>query len=169
MRLKWVAVISAVVAVALAGCGDSDDQNVRPAATVEAPPNASDTPLGPRLSRAEFIARANAICLRLRRSAEDIPTDTLDDLIAAGPAEQKALVGGLADLRRVVPPEALDSDYERFLDALSAQHEDFQRVVEAAGQDDANLVRLRAGKFEKARQARGTIASDLGLADCETR
>ena len=126
MHVKWVAVMSAVAVVALPGCGDTDDQNVRSAVTVDAPANASDKPLGPRLSRAEFIAKANAICLRLKRSAEDIPTDTLGDLIVAGPVEQKAVVGGLADLRRVVPPEELDSDYERFLDALDVQHEDFQ-------------------------------------------
>ena len=151
--MKWATVLLAVLAAAAAGCGGSSN--------------------GPRLTRAELIAKGDAICTKYKKKNQELnknapaktpndPSATDAQVKAAAPIlEQLAdnLRAAHGEFAKLNPPADVESDWNNTLDDLdqlatkldtaaqSAQALDRQRVVNEYG----GILRLnhRISTFEQ--------------------
>jgi hypothetical protein len=141
------AIILAVVAAVVAGCGGDGGSD--------------------RLSTAEFRQQANAICgefdakiaaIGAPTSPEDIP-----EFVEKGiPLIQQ----GLAELRALNPPEELEADYNRMLDETAKAIPAARKLADAAAKQDAAAVQEALQEGEEADAESDRLATKLGLDRC---
>jgi hypothetical protein len=143
--MRAIAAATAAAAV-LAGCaGDADE----------------------RLSRAEFVERATAICERAeeRLRALDEPGSVAE--LEAYARDAGEITGtGVSDLRELEPPEQLEDGFERYLAAgedVVALLDELQRA--AAGGDEAQAREI-AGRIGDRADAQAA-ARAAGIPACE--
>ena len=114
-----------------------------------------------RLSREELVERASQICRDANSRLDDLPEPQGIDGIAAYARDAEKIVGGaVGDLRELEPPEELEADYGRWLDAnddILAALEDLQEVdadadmtavVERGGAANTRADRIAARELE---------------------
>jgi hypothetical protein len=151
LRPRWIALTALLVAigVALPGCGSGSD----------------------RVSAAELTQRADEICGKERRSFgriqahappnASVAADQTDGLI-------KVTEDANSELRDLLPPEELESAYDRYLEARDRALDQLKRGrVAAEDQDSAAYGAAQAAAAREALERR-KLAEALGLKVCSS-
>jgi cysteine sulfinate desulfinase/cysteine desulfurase-like protein len=146
-RSAALAAVLAAVATATASCRNGDGDG--------------------RLSREEFLRRADAICAdydaRLARLGNPASIAELGRLAArALPIARE----GVAKLRALEPPEELARDVERWLARNDENVSRIAAIGEAAQADDATRVQEIASAATANERRADALARRLGLRDC---
>ena len=135
-------------ALALAGCGGGDTA-------------------GGTLTKAEFVAQANAICkdYDARITALGEP-GSIDDLVGLAEKAKPIAEDGVAKLRALKAPEKLQASYDKYLATGDVNIELLVQLGEAAKSGDvAAIEKIGTGGEDNADKAHG-IAAELGLTEC---
>ena len=139
-------VVVAVVAVGLlAGCGSSE----------------------PRLTKAQFTERANAICSRYATYLSGLTSRDVAQMQATIAKALPVLRAGNDELRTLRPPVELQDAYDRWLDASDLQLKTIERVQEDVQKNDvadavAALKTLAGTNLQQLK----ADSSALGLTAC---
>jgi hypothetical protein len=153
--LATAGVLIATSALALSACGGGDDKGSSSTTTT----TTSSKPL----TRAQFVAQANAICAG--------PIAALEKIEINGPADLRAHVGEALDLikpttdklRALQPPASVRSQYQRLLDLQGEQIALLERVQAASSDDQVTQIAQRGSKSADELEK---LARDLGLTKC---
>ena len=142
--LRASAVALAVAATGVAGCGSSS-----------------------RLSRADFVQKANAICKRVNdQLAATGKVTSAADVQRVGPGVIAAERRGLSDLRALKPPADLAADWNRLLGDLSQLTTDAGKLLSAAKANDTAGAQTVAAASQQTQNEITALAGRDGLADC---
>jgi RNA polymerase sigma factor (sigma-70 family) len=120
-----------------------------------------------RLSRADFIERADAICAAANRRTRTVPQPT--DLSGLGEYVDAVLPVAkeeLASLRELRPPEELEATVRRMLKALEQTVRAVQKVGVAARRGDQAAVQSAIQQGNRSTQTARQLAQKLGLKAC---
>jgi ElaB/YqjD/DUF883 family membrane-anchored ribosome-binding protein len=144
---RSVAVLAAT-AVALAGCGGDDTDDV---------------------SAEELISRGDELCREGQQRFEQIQGDTPAN--AAEALEQTEALVQVADeeldeLSRMRPPEELRDAYDRYLDARADGLELLERGRDAAEDGDAEAYAEAQTKLAAEQGTRVELAREIGFSAC---
>lgn len=147
MRRSPLLVLAA--ALALAGCGGSGGKS------------------GGTLTKAEFVAQANAICKDYEARIDALgEPGSVDDLVDLAAKAKPIAESGVAQLRALKPPEELQTRYDEYLAtgdvnvALLAQ-----LGIAAKAGDFAAIEKVGTEGEDNSDKAHG-IAAELGLTEC---
>jgi hypothetical protein len=142
MRLG-LALLSASV---LAGCGGGDD----------------------RLSRAEFVERATAVCDSFDERVDALgEPQSLAEIETLGQELGEILDEGLAELRELEPPEELEEPYERYLASGDEVADQLDELVAAAAAGDREAVERAAADGEAISERAVALAEAAAIPGCE--
>jgi hypothetical protein len=139
--------ISAALAVVLAGCGGSGG--------------------GDRLSKAEWVTQADAICKRVNDRLEQTEQpETMPELVTVLEQGLADVDAAIADLRELEPPEEIEGDVDAWLAKVEEASEEIEKARDAAkAQDEAKLsAALEEGT--RVNDEGNRRARELGLKEC---
>jgi hypothetical protein len=137
-------VVAAVVA--LAGCGGGGDD---------------------RLTKAEYIAQADAICQEANAKIEALGApETLADLAAMGQQSVQISEQQLAKLRALRPPAEDEATLNGAYDLVEQQIGITKQLVAAARAKDMDRINSLVAQGNDITKQAGKIAGDYGLRQC---
>ena len=169
---KAAAGAAAVVLAAgvIAGCGSSSDS----ASSGGAESVASEASTTAALTKAEFVAKANAICTKIDDVVNSIGDNAdADSLAQAEAALSKATAAaqqGVAELKALVPPAALATAHATLVETSGASIALATKLADAAKSGNLDTATLSAD-FEEAvalEKKQLAAAKELGLSNCFT-
>jgi hypothetical protein len=138
--------IALCCAPGLAGCGGDGDE---------------------RLSRAEFVERATAVCVRAEERIGELAEPGSEDELAAYAREARAITEeGVADLRELEPPDQLEQGFDRYLERADRVVDLLEELEGAAEEGDSEAARRIAGQIGTSAEAQ-EAARAAGIAACE--
>jgi len=160
-----VVVASAVLCLAVAACGGESDPQASPSAS----------PSATALSKAEYVAKVNAICARVEADAQNVPEPkTADDYLSVVQTFISTIETAQAELRALTPPAADAAEVEAKFLAANDQQALALKValpaLQAAAQSDDTAAAEKA--FGEAVTAAETtdeqdeFATSYGLTSC---
>jgi hypothetical protein len=123
------------------------------------------------LTQAQFTQQANAVCTRyitLVRGVMSSATSTNLASVQASVTQALPVVrAGNDELRRLRPPEELQSAYDRWLDASDRQLDALQKLEDAVARSDVNgaVEAMKTLAEANTEQAQIDLAA-LGLTEC---
>jgi len=133
-----------VFGVALVGCGGED-----------------------RLSQAEFHQQANAICKNYNDRIAAIGDPTSPAVVPEYVDKGIPLIEqGLSELRDLNPPEDVEDDYDRMLDATEDGIPAIRKLGEAVAAKDALAVQDALQEVRRVSTTSNRLATTLGLDSC---
>ena len=149
MRRTLLLSLAGLAALALAGCGGGGDT------------------AGGTLTKAEFVAQANAICKDYDARIDALgDPGSIEDLVGLAEKAKPIAEDGVARLRALKAPENLQASYDEYLATGDANIELLVQLGEAAKSGDvAAIEKIGTEGEENADKAHG-IAAELGLTDC---
>jgi hypothetical protein len=135
------------VAVALgAGCADEGDR---------------------RLTREEFIRRADEICAEYDRRLEELPEpESLEDVAPLARQAFPIAQEGIAKLRALAPPPELARDVRAWLRRNDANARSIHRLEEAAERGNARRVQEIASEAADNERRADALAREIGFDEC---
>lgn len=164
-------VLIGLCSIALSGCGSSgdDEPSATPAQTtsvVETTATAA-APEDGRLSRAEFAAKADAICGRQLRKLNQGPQPTsFAELAAAMDKGSRVLRATVKEIRALKPPEEDQRLVDQMLAAFEANAATLSTVKAAALRQDQAGVETAVALGEAPALRAGQLAYELDLTVC---
>ena len=149
MRRTFLLVLPGLAALALAGCGGGGDS------------------AGGTLTKAEFVAQANAICKDYDARIDALgDPGSIEDLVGLAEKAKPIAEDGVARLRALKAPENLQASYDEYLATGDANIELLVQLGEAAKSGDvAAIEKIGTEGEDNADKAHG-IAAELGLTEC---
>lgn len=150
---------AAVAVLALAGCGGGDDDT----RTGSAAPSAS--PAG--LSKADYIAKGDAVCAKLQKDTEAVPPPA--DESAFGPYITQVVTlaeGARAEFAALTPPADGAATHKTLLDSLDSAITSGKGAATAAGNGDTVTAADLLTEAEKAGAASDAAAKSYGFTVC---
>ncbi len=143
----WAAPVLMAVTLA-AGCGSSS--------------SSSST-----VSKADFVAKANAICDKINTQIGSLPKiSSAQDLLKTGPKEIAMAKQGVAELKALQVPDSLKDQASRYLAALDQETAISGKLIAAFKNKDAQALGQAeaAARTNQAQDHAGAVA--LGLTSC---
>jgi len=135
-----------ICALLLAGCGGGDE----------------------RLSRAEFVEGATAICDSVDQRVEALgEPQSLEEVETLGQELGEILDEGLGELRELEPPEELEEPYARYLESGDEVADQLDELVAAAAAGDQAAVERAANDGEAISDRAVALAAAAGIPGCE--
>jgi len=120
-----------------------------------------------RLSRAEFVDRATAICARAEeRIGEPAEPRSVDELATYAREARAITEEGVGDLRELEPPEPLEGGFDRYLESADEVVDLLGELERAAGAGDEEESRRIAQQIGTSAEAQGA-ARAAGIPGCE--
>ncbi len=120
-----------------------------------------------RLSRAEFLRQADAICATYARRLDAIPEPrTLRDVPAYVERGVPLAEEELSELEDLRPPEPLEPEVGRLLDSVRTTIAALERLGEAAASRERDETQTAATEVEEASVRAARLADELGLERC---
>ena len=149
MRRTFLLVLPGLAALALAGCGGGGDS------------------AGGTLTKAEFVAQANAICKDYDARIDALgDPGSIEDLVGLAEKAKPIAEDGVARLRALKAPENLQASYDEYLATGDANIDLLVQLGEAAKSGDvAAIEKIGTEGEDNADKAHG-IAAELGLTEC---
>lgn len=122
---------------------------------------------GDRLTKAEYIEQADAICAEFdsKLDAMDQPT-SLDDLAAMATEAKPIAESGVTALRALNPPEELEEQVDAWLALNDKNVEAIDDLREAAESGDETAVQQVAADATDNETKADAAAAEIGLTDC---
>lgn len=176
-RSKAAAGIAAMALAAgvMAGCGSSSSDTASSAAQqVESVASDAGTATTAELTKAEFVAKANAICTKIDDVTSSLGDSAdADSLSQAEAALSKAMAvakQGVADLDALVPPAALAAAHATLVETSTASIALASRLIKAIESGNADSAALSADLQEAVDLEKKQLAAakELGLSNCFT-
>ena len=135
-------------AFALAGCGGED-----------------------RLSKEEFVQKADATCEKYEKRLEPLERQLtqVESIEEAARIIDRAIPvvrEGVAELRKLEPPEDLEGKVDRWLDLNEENTETLEQLRDAAKQGDEKRIAELARQADETEKRGDRIAAEIGLEDC---
>jgi hypothetical protein len=131
------ALVLAAATLIASGCGSSKTASTPTAATATATTSATTSTTNAAasnkpLTRAEFIARGDAICEHLNQRLASLTARTQSAFLKALPQAATYEQAEYAELSKLTPPQALAKDWSEFLAATKEWSIDSAKLGEAA-------------------------------------
>jgi len=149
LPVSYTLLLAAVVAgaLALAGCGESKGAD--------------------RLSKEDYVKRADAVCAAFDHRLEELPEPkTIEQVVTLADQAKPVAEDGLAELRKLRPPTELQEDVDAWL-ALNQENvdaiDDLREAAAASDEAGAQAVSKRAVENERKADA---LAKRIGLEEC---
>jgi hypothetical protein len=150
MRTLLLALICLLAAGCMNGSGSSDAESA-----------------DARLTKAEYIEQADAICARFDSELDALAQpQTLDDLAAMATEAKPIAEAGVDELRALNPPEELEEQVDAWLVLNEKNIEAIDQLREAAESGDETKVQQVAATATDNEQKADAAAADIGLTDC---
>jgi hypothetical protein len=122
---------------------------------------------GERLSKAEWIEQADAICARASEDVEALTEPTkLDEIPEFTDTASEISRDALSDLRALQPPEEDQTTVDEMLDLVEQQIEIGEQIGEAAEDGDQDEVQRLADETDPIENEADEKARQYGLNDC---
>jgi hypothetical protein len=120
------------------------------------------------LSRAEYVARLNAMCEDFRAREQEIgEPHTLVDLVDKGPrilaAFERAVAEKIGTLRA---PDEIADQANRLVDIANQQQDVLTKLVDAASENDLARIPQLVSKNDALNKESGSIAREIGASAC---
>jgi len=139
--------LALATAVVTAGCGGGDDAQ--------------------RLTRAEFIARADAICKATSTKLSALPEPQgLEEFAQQARAVITVSANALASFRKLVPPPELEPQVAQMTALVAKQVELASALAAAADKQDANALETLASTGNRLSKGTNEVAREIGLKEC---
>jgi hypothetical protein len=137
------------IALAVPGCGGGDDG-------------------GERLSKAEFVSRADAVCTRYeaRLGALGQPTN-VTELRAFADKALPIAKDGREELGAIRPPAELEDTYDAWLEQGDEAIEIVERLRDAAADNDQAEIQQIAQDAQRADAEANRLAREIGFQQCD--
>lgn len=154
MRRAFAA-LGLVLVVGVGGCGDEPKRT------------ATTTADDQRLTREEYVRRADAICADYDRRLDDLPDPEDVGEVAELAEEAFPIVQeGIRKLRELRPPQELGPQVEAWLRLNDANARSIHSLEEAAGDGDVRRVQEIASEAAENERRADELAKELGLEEC---
>ena len=120
-----------------------------------------------RLTKAEYLKQADAICAKYDAQLKELPQpETLDALARMAESAKPIAANGVKELRALRAPQELEEKVDAWLDRNDANVDFIQRLHDAAADgDETDVQKIAAEAADNERQA-DLMAGALGLTDC---
>jgi hypothetical protein len=124
---------------------------------------------GDRLTREEFVSRAEAVCEEYDGRIEELGEPESEDQLGEYTDELVRIVeDGVGELRQLRPPEDLEEEYDSWM-ATNEEAVDAARELDQAVEDqDAERLAEIGAEVEQKEEEADELARDLGLEGCAT-
>lgn len=122
---------------------------------------------GDRLSREEYVAKADAICEKYGKQLDALPEpQTVAEV--AGVAERALPIArkGVDELRRLEPPEELESKVDDWLARDAKNVQAIENLRDAAKDGDPAKIRSIVAESAANEKKADALAREIGLAKC---
>ena len=120
-----------------------------------------------RLSKAEFVRRADAICARYARRLERVPPpQTVADVPSYVERGIPVAEREIAELDKLRPPRQDDAEVARLLAELKTTVAELEHLGTAAAARDRDAVRSATRRVEAASARAAELARRYGFRDC---
>jgi hypothetical protein len=179
MRFRRCWCMSALTAALVAGCGSSGTTSVPETATTRP---ATSVPAAPAPTKAQFIAKADAICAAGNGSHADAEQKKIDaavradqtndtpaarDAVATGLEAEVAIANPLLDrLRALTPPTADRVVVSRYLAVMASQINLVDQLSTAIAGDDAATVTTVSQQVTDGKANLNGLAQGYGFKVC---
>lgn len=156
MPLRLPLFALALIALALAGCGDSNNTT-----------GGGDAAKPEPLTKTELVAQADKICQDMQKKIDEIASpETIEDLEAAISQQMEISGPAIEDLKALTPPEDLASDYESWLAKLEQMQEGTGRVRDAAAAGSQEEVQSIVQEVDSTNKEADKIGKAIGFKYC---
>jgi hypothetical protein len=120
-----------------------------------------------RLSRSDYVERADAICAEYDRRLARLPQpNSIEDVAELAERALPIAREGVRELRALAPPEELEPQVERWLERNDENLERMEGLRDAALEgNETRVQRIASAATENEREA-DTLARQIGLRDC---
>ena len=168
MRRRLLALLLPTLIALFAACGGGDEaQAPPPSAPAPAEAAAPAETDGERLTKAEWIEQADALCAQAEDELDALGTpETLADIAALVPRAIEISEEQLGKLKALRPPAADEATLARALDLLEQQIDVLRRLGEAATAGDGAAVGEIATEGSTLNDEADSIAQSYGLEVC---
>lgn len=120
-----------------------------------------------RLSRDEYIARADEICADIEQRGEALQEpESVEDVRRFIDQARPLLQEGIDDLRALEPPEDLQGPHDSMVDAAAGGLPALDRLAEAAEQEDEEAFNAAVEEITRADEESSRIAGEMGMKAC---
>jgi hypothetical protein len=142
--------LAVAVALVAGGCGSGD---------------------GKRLSKAEFVSRADAICAKYEKRVQsrmaDVPAGDQKQLASSIKNVLPLIRKGNDELRSLKPPGSLQSRFDSWMGLADAEVDAAQNLQNALEKNDIQAIQAAFKELQAKDAAQDRIArQDLGLTGC---
>jgi hypothetical protein len=126
---------------------------------------------GKRLSKAEFVSRADAICAKYEKRVQNrmagVPAGDQKQLASSIKNVLPLIRKGNDELRSLKPPGSLQSRFDRWMVLADAEVGAAQKLQEALDKNDIQAIQAAFKELQTKDAAQDRIArQDLGLTGC---
>jgi hypothetical protein len=171
---RMVALALAMTTLTVAGCGGSSAKSSSTGtktsathSTITQPSTVpAEAPGGRRLTRAELVAKADAVCRRLNKKAGSMSISSLQDIVRLAPRVSGYYRMAFAELRRLAPPVAMASDWRAIVTDIQPLAGEIMVWAGYARDNDPASVAKVEGNVKAIQQHRFAIARRDGFRDC---
>lgn len=148
VSVTCAAVLAAVaVGVAVAGCGESKGSD--------------------RLSKEDYLKRADAVCTAYDHRLEELPEPkTIEGVVTLADEAKPVAERGLAELRKLRPPTDLQEDVDAWLALNQANVDAIDDLRKAAAASDEAAARAVSQRAVENEQKADALAKRIGLEEC---
>jgi hypothetical protein len=148
VSVTCAAVLAAVaVGVAVAGCGESKGSD--------------------RLSKEDYLKRADAVCTAYDHRLEELPEPkTIEGVVTLADEAKPVAERGLAELRKLRPPTDLQEDVDAWLALNQANVDAIDDLRKAAAASDGAAARAVSQRAVENEQKADALAKRIGLEEC---
>lgn len=124
---------------------------------------------GDRLTRDEFVSRAEEICEEYDGRIEEIPEPESEEQLGEYTDELVQIVEeGVAEFRELRPPEELQDEYDRWMESNEEAVDAARELDQAVEEGDAGRLTEIQAEAEQKEEEADELARDLGLEECAT-
>jgi Protein kinase domain len=176
-RLIAAAAVAAAVAIVVGaitlggGGGDGDPASAGAGETAaQATEQPTPKPRPDTLSRAQLVARADAICTEGQRRYMEVrdPESELSTDIAYAESLTRNAQQRVRGLRELTPPPALAGPYDEYVEAQERVLVTDRQALAAARRDDAAGVEAARAQRDSEDELRERLAREIGFKVCST-
>jgi hypothetical protein len=118
------------------------------------------------LTRAQLLARADAVCRRVNKRLSSVTIKTQKDLVRVLPKVAGYEQQSLAELSKLIPPASLADDWKTIITGAQTIADNTAKLTEAARTKDLKTVHVLLSEVGKVQQHTTAIAKRDGFKDC---
>lgn len=141
---RWLGAALAASALTAAGCGES----AKP------------------LTRAQLLARADAICARINKKLSATNIKSEQDIVRIAPQLVADEQQGLAELNKLIPPGSMADDWKTIIAGAQTLADSTAKLGEDVKAKDVKAAHTLIEEANKVQQRTITVAKRDGFKDC---